>query len=187
MSTPAPGKPVTDAVLLSAQFIAPLLWRAGATPTADAAANALRVLATAAVLGERAPAINEDAMGLELELARLHQKTQLLIELLAVALARDGSRPAGLPLCLSAAGCSWQSHLAPARGSTGVLALWLHPACPEPLEWPAEIVELEPLTEAGMNIHTRLLSLGEAAHAALDRQVFLLHRRAIAEARAQRQ
>lgn len=172
---------------LSAQFSAPVLWRVGLAPPTDAVAAAVRALATAAALGERTPTVNEEAVGLELEVARLHQKTQLLVELMAVALGRDGTRPAPVPLSLSAAGCSWQGHDAPIRGSTGLVAVWLHPASPEPLEWPAQIIEIESLTDGGMSVHARFLPLGEAAQAALDRQVFLLHRRAVAEARALRQ
>lgn len=181
MSIPDHGE-----MALCARFSAPVLWRAGLKPASDAGPAAVRVLATAAALGERAPTVNEEAVGLELEVARLHQKTQLLIELMAVALGRDGSRPPPVPLSLGAAGCSWQAFSAPARGSSGLVALWLHPASPEPLEWPAEIIELEPLAEGSMMTHARFLPLGEAAQAALDRQVFLLHRRGVAEARAQR-
>lgn len=169
---------------LAVQLQAPVIWQPGATASGpEASAAAVRALATAVSLAERAPNVNEEATGLELEVARLHQKTHLLIELLALALARDVSRPATTELHLSGSECRWQSPAHNAPQGVGTLAIWLHPAAPEPMRWPAEI------TEAALGspwVQARLLLLGEAAQAALDRYVFQLHRRAIAEARAAR-
>lgn len=167
--------------LLAVQLSAPLVWHPQAPAVGpEAGSAAVRALATAVSLAERAPNINEEAIGLELEVARLHQKTQLLIELLALALARDASRPAAVEVHLSGSECRWRSAHPPAVPGVGTLAIWLHPAAPEPLRWPAEILE------AGALHRARLISLGEAAQVALDRYVFQLHRRAVAEARAQR-
>lgn len=176
MSAEGPAETV-----LAVQLGAPLIWHPQVLPAGpDAGIAAVRALATAVSLAERVPNVNEEAIGLELEVARLHQKTQLLIELLALALARDVSRPAAVELHLSGSDCRWRSPQQASEMGVGTLAIWLHPAAPEPMRWPAEIVETGPLHRA------RLLSLGEAAQVALDRYVFQLHRRAVAEARAQR-
>ena len=72
---------------LAVQLQAPVIWQAVAGSTGpEASAAAVRALATAVSLAERAPNVNEEATGLELEVARLHQKTHLLIELLALVL-----------------------------------------------------------------------------------------------------
>lgn len=176
-----------NAEQLSVPLCVPLAWQTGeGLKVAEAGTAAVRALATAVSLAERPPLINEEALGLELEVARLHQKTQLLIELLALALGRDGTRPAAIELQLSGTGCSWQSAHAPALGSSGAIALWLHPAAPEPMCWPAEIAELTPQDDGRTRVKARLLPLGEAAQSVLDRHIFQLHRRAIAEARSQR-
>jgi len=169
---------------LQVALTVPVEWRPQTLASLDASmlsAAALRVLQTVNALGEKPPFIADDATGLELEVARLHQKTQLLIELLAVALGRDGLRPAPQPILLGSELCDGLLWPAQTLGAQGLLCLWLHPAAPEPLLWPAEVI-----TAASEGQSVRLLPLGEAAGAALQRQIFLLHRRAVAEARAQR-
>lgn len=168
---------------LSVPMTAPLAWTRGGLEAE--VSGAVRVLATVGALSERSPPGPEEATGIELEVARLHQKVQLLVELLAVAMVRAGSVPAATSLQLSAEGCSWLASHPPSRGERGELSLWLHAAAPEPLRWPAEIVELE-AGDAGTSVHARWLPLGEAALDALERFLFQQHRRAIAEARQQR-
>lgn len=173
--------------LLSVALTVPVSWQSGIELTAAEAGPAVvRALATAVTLAERAPIVNEDAIGLELEVARLHQKMQLLIELLALSLSRNSGRPSAVEACLSGSGCRWQSASMPVAGSAGVLSIWLHPAAPEPMSWPAEVLEVASQPDGSHRIEARLLPLGEAAQAALDRYIFQLHRRAIAEARSQR-
>ncbi len=182
-----PAAAADDETALSVTLMAPVSWLQSALPAAaEAGLAAVRALATAVSLAERPPGINEEALGVELEIARLHQKTQLLIELLALALARDVTRPPPRALQLSAAACSWQAAQAVAVGSIGAVAIWLHPAAPEPMSWPAEIVECQPAPDGNCRLQARLLPLGEAATAALERHVFQLHRRAVAEARSLR-
>ncbi len=175
------------ATQLSVPLLVPLCWRPEVfANTAEAGSAAVRALATAVSLAERAPLVNEEATGLELEVARLHQKTQLLIELLALALGRDATRPDPCEVQLSGSACSWRSASPPALGSEGTVEIWLHPAAPEPICWPAQIAKLLPQADGSTLVQARLLPLGEAAQSTLDRHIFQLHRRAIAEARAQR-
>lgn len=169
---------------LQAQLLAPIEWQCRSA-SADSAAAAIRVLQTAAALGEKPPVISEDAIGLELEVARLQQKTQLLIELLAVALGRQSTRPEPQLLSFGSESCEWLNAENPGLGAEGMLVIWLHPAAPEPLEWPAEIVEATP-GPTGYQLNARLYALGAPAQVALERHIFLLHRRAVAEAKAHR-
>lgn len=168
---------------LQVEIAAPLAFGA---PVGEAGATAaLRVLQTVSALNEKPPVVSEEAVGLELELAKLQQKTQLLIELLAVALARDGTRPPSTVVQLGSNSCAWSSPQALTPGASGTLTLWLHPAAPEPLQWPAEITSCQ-AEAAGFALHASLLPLSEAAQAALERHIFALHRRAVAEAKSQR-
>ena len=174
---------MSDSTSLIVELSVPFQWRAEVT-TVDGSA-AIRVLQTAMALGEKPPVVSDEAMGLDLEVARLHQKTQLLIELLALALQNQAGRPVAQAVALSTEGCQWQAASALPVGSRGSVALWLHPAAPEPLLWPAEISACHAQGTVHV-LHAALLPLGESAQAALDRHVFLLHRRAVAEARALR-
>ncbi|MES2884856.1 MAG: PilZ domain-containing protein [Pseudomonadota bacterium] len=174
---------MNDAPTLLVELNVPFQWRADVLVTEGSVA--IRRLQTAMALGEKPPVVSDEAAGLELEVARLHQKTQLLIELLALALQGQSGRPSVQAVALSAEACHWQADSALAIGSRGSVELWLHAAAPEPLLWPAEISHCR-AEGSGHALHATLLPLGEAAQAALDRHVFLLHRRAIAEAKAQR-
>lgn len=174
---------MNDAPALLVELNVPFQWRADVLAVDGSAA--IRSLQTAMLLGEKLPVVSDEMVGLELEMARLHQKTQLLIELLALALQGHSGRPAAQAVSLSAEGCHWQADEALAVGGRGSVALWLHAAAPEPLLWPAEIMSCR-IEGSRHALHAVLLPLGEQAQAALDRHVFLLHRRAIAEARAQR-
>lgn len=174
---------MNDATALLVELQVPFQWHAD-VHAADGSA-AIRSLQTAMALGEKPPVASEEAVGLELEVARLQQKMQLLVELLSLALQGQAGRPVPQQVSLSSEGCQWQAANPLPVGASGSVALWLHAAAPEPLLWPARIGGC--LARGAVHeLHAVLLPLGEPAQAALDRHVFLLHRRAIAEARALR-
>ncbi len=140
----------------------------------------LRVLAAAVLIEERHRR-GESTEPLESEIERLHQKVDLMLELLGAVLRQQRALPPACALRLSREGLSWQ----PASpqpwevGTTVLLEIHLHPGLPAPLLWPATLVAVDvPLVAA------RLSSLGNACDAALERHVFTRHRRSVAEARS---
>lgn len=163
--------------------VLPLHWQAGAAFGSFEATAALRVLATVAALEERPPAVSEEG-GVEAEVARLHQKLQVLMEMVGSLLRAQQSLPESRPVRLVAGGLRWSDGQRPV-GDHGIVELWLHPACPEPLRLPAQLLMIQPEGE-GVRIDAAFEPLPEALADALEKHVFLRHRRELAEARQRR-
>lgn len=157
----------------------PLVW----TPLADSVGGLrreqynddnLRVLAAVAVLDEtRTPSSNDEPGALDAEIVRLNQKLNLVIDLLGFLVAQQTSSqpPARVRL-------SWQGAVfagPQTLGEAGLLSLSLHRSVPQPFVWPARISHVD-----GEERHARFAPFGDALQAALERHVFLRHRRAIA-------
>lgn len=142
----------------------------------------LRVLTRLTQLEERvAPPDAPD--GIELELVRVHAKLDLLLDFVEAVAPRMMSMPPRRPLRLAAGGVSWQAAAPlPNIGEHGVVSLYLHPAMLSPLRWPARIVAID-----GEFVTAHFEALTEAAQQALERHVFLHHRRSIAERRQTQQ
>lgn len=160
----------------------PLVW----TPLADSVGGLrreqynddnLRVLAAVAVLDEsRTPSANDESSAIDAEIGRLNQKLNLVIDLLGFLIAQQAAArpPARLRL-------SWQGAVfvgPQALGEAGLLSLGLHRSVPQPFIWPARISHID-----GEERHARFAPFGDALQAALERHVFLRHRRAIAGTR----
>ncbi len=139
----------------------------------------LRVLAAAALLEERHRRL-ETNEPLEAEIERLHQKFDLMLELLGAVLRQQQPLPPARALRLTRDGLTWADP-APevGEGRVVLLDIHLHPGLPAPLLWPATIVSSH-LDHSS----ARLLPLGSACEAALERHVFTRHRRSVAEARS---
>lgn len=157
----------------------PLVW----TPLGDAPGGLrreqynddnLRVLAAVAVLDEtRGPTVSDEASAIDAEIGRLNQKLNLVIDLLGFLLAQQAATPPPARVRLS-----WQGAVfvgVPALGSSGLLSLGLHRSVPQPFIWPARISHVD-----GEERHARFAPFGDALQTALERHVFLRHRRAIA-------
>ncbi len=135
----------------------------------------LRVLSAVALLDEtRQTAPNgEDQNGLEGEVARLHQKVNLMLDLLSLLIARQASAAEEHRLRLSWKGLAWNAAAPPA--GAGLAELRLHRSVPQSFIWPARIVS----TADGL-VQARFEPMRESLQTALERYVFLHHRRAIA-------
>jgi len=136
----------------------------------------LRVLGTVAMLAEHAPS-KDDPTPAELEMQRMHLKLNLLLELVGSFLALQSPRPQALPLRLSWRGVTWSAGGAEA-GACGIVEIHLSAALPQPLRLPARIV-----AAGGDETVAEFAAMPEFCQAALERHVFLHHRREIAETR----
>lgn len=183
LASAAPSPLEALAAAPAAVQVLPLRWHPGAAYGSFEATAALRVLATVAALEERPAAVGEEA-GIELEVARLHQKLQLLMEMVGSLLRSQQVLPAARPVRLVAGGLRWSDGQRPV-GERGVVELWLHPCCPEPLRLPVRLLLIQPEGE-GVRIDAALEALPETLTDALERHVFLRHRRELAEARQRR-
>lgn len=138
----------------------------------------LRVLAAVALLDEQrgnGPGTGDDVSGVEAEIARLNQKMNLLVELVSFLVGQQAPPPPAQAVRLSWQGVGWHGE---AALGDGLVSLRLHRSVPQPFVWPARIV----IAEAG-ELYARFAPFSEPCQAALERHVFLHHRRAIAGTR----
>ncbi|HZR35206.1 MAG TPA: PilZ domain-containing protein [Nevskia sp.] len=136
----------------------------------------LRVLSTVAMLAEHAPA-KDDPTPAELEMQRMHLKLNLLLELVGGFLTLQSSRPQPLPLRLSWRGVAWSGAAAEA-GAAGIVEIHVSATLPQPLRLPARIV-----SAGGDETVAEFAAMPEFCQTALERHVFLHHRREVAETR----
>lgn len=183
MADPAPmtathHPPLGDA--LSYDSTMPVSWTPlaalpGAVRLEQLNEDNLRVLSAVALLDEQrgGGTVTDDSSPLDAEIARLNQKLNLVIDLLGLLVSQNAPAPDARRVRLS-----WQGVVfggTQALGEIGLVALRLNRSMPQPLVWPATIVEID-----GDERHARFETFGDALQTALERHVFLRHRRAIA-------
>lgn len=137
--------------------------------------NNLRVLAVVAALEERHSSRGESDERVEQELDRIHQKLDMLLVLFGQFLRRMDPSAPPRPVRLTSAGLGWEGGSA--LEGYGLLSVMLHPCMPEAFTWPAHAVN------TGAQGEARFEPLGEALEAALEKHVFLHHRRSVAVSR----
>jgi hypothetical protein len=136
------------------------------------------VLATIAALEERRSETVDDANPLLQEMMRLDVKLTALVDIVNRLLLPAGGLPARQLVRFNTAGAMLPIGLLPAGDA---LLLRLHPdACPSlPLEFPAVVVRR---FDDGLAF-VAFVKLGDTTSDALERLVFRLHRRKVAETR----
>lgn len=138
----------------------------------------LRTLHAIAVLDERHRG-GESGGALEAEVERLHQKIDVVLELLGAVLRAGRAGAASTPLRLSREGLSWPAdERSPPAGSLVLAAVELHACAPFALCWPAESLGIH-----DGEVCARFREMSEAMGAALEKLVFTRHRRSVASLR----
>ncbi len=175
--------PVPQVEGLSYQDRLPLSWMMLDAPLDTALLDSLnddnvRVLNAEAVLQENRRARSEESSPLEAEIDRLHLKINLLLDMVGGLASGQRPRPAPCDVRLSAFGLQWRCDRLP-HGSRALLSLHLHRATATPLRLPAVIQTLD-----DGSVFARFEQLDESCHSALERHVFLHHRRAVAGAKS---
>lgn len=166
---------------LSYRDCLPLTWQplAEALPAEHLQAlkdQNLRVLSVVASLEERHRIPHDASEPVLQELERLHQKLDMMMVLFGQFLRRLDPPAPSVSLRLSGRGASWRPAAALDAG-LGLLTLHRHPCMPEPLVWTAH------LGHHGDEVCALFEPCGEALEAALERHVFLHHRRSVAGSR----
>ncbi len=174
---PAAALPLSE--LLGYHDHIPLAWQLLTETPADGQLahwqdHNLRLLTAAALLDER-PRRAEPDEPVTTEIERLHHKMDIVLELLAALMCQANPLPGVVALRVTPGGISWKAADMPAIGSRVLLRIYLHPALPSPLLWPAEV------QEAGEALFQ---PLGEACALEMERYVFVRHRRSVADARS---
>ncbi len=161
----------------------PLTVLPGAVRLEQLGEDNLRVLAAVALLDEQRSnaASVDDSSPIDAELLRLNQKLNLVIDLLGFLVNQNAPAPEARRVRLSWQGLVFSGDRAfgdQALGDLGLVELRLNRSVPQPLVWPARIVHVD-----GDERHARFEPFGDAVQTALERHVFLRHRRAIAGTR----
>ncbi len=116
------------------------------------------------------------------ELKRLDFKVGLLLEMVGQLYARQQAIPAEHSLTLMVNGLMWQAETAPAPGVLLELELYCSLSYPRPLTLYARLAESAAEND-GWRIRALFENPSAALHEALERYIFLQHRRTIAHSR----
>jgi hypothetical protein len=119
------------------------------------------------------------------ELKRLDFKVSLLLGLVGQLLAHQQAVPPEHALTLTVDDLSWRATTAPSVGIPLRLELYCNLSYPRPLILHAQASEIVPL-EGDHQIKAVFGPIGAPMHEALERYIFLQHRRSIASRRSHR-
>jgi hypothetical protein len=127
-------------------------------------------------------ALKDESPALVHELQRLECKLNILLRLTAELARRSSGLPAVQRLRVTSRALEWFGATTPDVGSTGLLAVYINPALPQPLRIPCVVVgERTQDDSRAAQIHYRGLS--EAVIEQFDKLIFRHHRRLVAGAR----
>lgn len=127
-------------------------------------------------------ALKDESPALVHELQRLEYKVNILLRLTAELALRQSGLPAPQRIRLASRAAEWFGAQTAAVGGTGMLAVYINPALPQPVKIPCVI--------AGERVHDdlrvaqlRFSGLSDAVVELLDKLIFRHHRRLVAGAR----
>ena len=128
-------------------------------------------------------ALKDESPALIAELQRLEFKVNILLRLAADLAMRHSGLPAPRPVRLSSAAMEWSGEEAPPIGSSGIAAVYINPALPQPLRIPATVISARD-GAGGRVTQLQFSGLSEAVVQQLDKLIFRHHRRLVAGSRA---
>jgi len=166
----------------------PLVWTAG--PLAEGSALARLNADNHQLLGAEASldevrvqdALKDESPALVQELQRLEYKVNILLRLTAELALRSSGLPPAQRVRISSRALEWFSESVPARGSTGLLAVYINAALPQPVRIPCEVAG-ERIQDSSRVAQLRFRGLSEAVVEQLEKLIFRHHRRLVAGAR----
>ena len=127
---------------------------------------------------------SEESHELAQEFQRLDAKLNLVLELLADWLSRQGDLPPAVPLRFNGHGISWKSPETPPPDTTLRLTLYVCSSFPKPLVLYGRTVQQQDGGPEGVTL-VRFLALSAGVVDGLERLVFRRHRREVAQLRGQ--
>jgi hypothetical protein len=166
----------------------PLVWTEG--PLAEGLALARLNTDNHQLLGAEASldevrvheALKDESPALIHELQRLEYKVNILLRLVAELAMRSSGLPSAQRIRLTSRALEWFGEAAPAVGSTGLLAVYVNAALPQPVKIPC-VVAGERLQDDLRVAQLRFTGLSDAVIEQLDKLIFRHHRRLVAGAR----
>jgi Atypical PilZ domain, cyclic di-GMP receptor len=166
----------------------PVVWTAG--PLAEGLALARlnadnhQLLAAEASLDEVRvhEALKDESPALVQELQRLEYKVNILLRLTAELALRNNGLPPPQRIRLTSRALEWFGEQKLTVGSTGLLAVYINSALPQPVKIPCAVVG-ERTEEDGHAVQMRYSSMSDAVVEQIDKLIFRHHRRLVAGAR----
>ena len=128
-------------------------------------------------------ALKDESPALIHELQRLEFKVNILLRLTAELAMRNSGLPAPQPVRLTSRGMEWAGEDTPAVGESGLAAVYINPALPQPVRIPA-LVTGQRYDGATRYAQLEFRGLSDAVIEQLDKLVFRHHRRLVAGAKA---
>src|SRR5580698_1842625 len=127
-------------------------------------------------------ALKVESPALVHELQRLEYKVNILLRLTAELALRNSGLPPAARIRLTPRALEWFGEQTPAVGSTGLLAVYINPALPQPVKIPC-VVAGERVQDDVRAAQMRFNGLSEAVVEQLEKLIFRHHRRLVAGAR----
>jgi Atypical PilZ domain, cyclic di-GMP receptor len=127
-------------------------------------------------------ALKDESPALVHELQRLEYKMNILLRLMSDLALRSSGLPPAQRCRLTSRGLEWFGEQAPAVGGTGLLALYINPALPQPVLIPC-VVAGERLQDSLRAAQLRFSGLNDTVVELLEKLIFRHHRRLVAGAR----
>jgi len=129
--------------------------------------------------------LDDDRTDYAQELVRLDLKINLLLDLVGHVLSRQLELPMPVRVRMNSRGLEWFGSGLPSVGNRVLLALYLHPRYPRPLELPGFIIAGGGLDQ-GASAKIRFYGLSDSMRESLEKLIFRYHRRKVASARSKR-
>jgi Atypical PilZ domain, cyclic di-GMP receptor len=166
----------------------PVAWTPGSLieglPLARINADDVQLLGAEASLDEVRvhDSLKDESPALIHELQRLEYKINILLRLTSELSLRDSGLPSADKVRLGARAMEWFGERAPAVGSTGILAVYINPALPQPVKMPA-VARSERTVEGARGTLLEFSGISEAVVDLLEKLIFRHHRRLVAGAK----
>jgi atypical PilZ domain-containing cyclic di-GMP receptor len=127
-------------------------------------------------------ALKDESPALVHELQRLEYKVNILLRLTAEIALRNSGLPPAQRVRLTSRALEWFGEQTPAVGATGLLAVYINSALPQPMRIPC-IVAGERFQDNVRGVQMRFSGLSDAVVEQIDKLIFRHHRRLVAGAR----
>jgi Atypical PilZ domain, cyclic di-GMP receptor len=127
-------------------------------------------------------ALKDESPALLHELQRLEYKVNILLRLTAELAMRASGLPPAARVRMTSSALEWFSEAPPAIGTTGLLAVFINPALPQPVRIPCMVENHRAVDKASV-AQMRFVGLSDAVVEMLNKLIFRHHRRLVAGAK----
>ena len=127
-------------------------------------------------------ALKDESLAVVQELQRLEFKVNVLLRLTAELVARNSGLPPAQRVRLTSSALEWFCEEAPVSGATGVLAVYVNSALPQPVKIPCVVAAVQPQDDLHI-VQMQFTGLSDAVVEQLEKLIFRHHRRLVAGSR----